>query len=128
MSFDTIITGLLGGIIGYGVKYFFDKRSESETRIYNDKREHYRNLILCIKNLSEKKSDNIELFYFEYSFLWLYASDDVIEAANEVLHKIKKSDVPVIIGQDVLGSLLVKMRQDIGMRSKLKAPDFIYYK
>ncbi|MBI5215600.1 MAG: hypothetical protein HY960_07580 [Ignavibacteriae bacterium] len=121
-----IIIGLFGGVIGYMAKYVLDKRSESETRIYMDKREHYRNLLLCIKSLSEQKTENIELFYYEYSFLWLHASDDVIRSANELLSIIKSSKVPLVIGQDILGKLLVSMRQDLGLKSKLESSDFIY--
>jgi hypothetical protein len=81
----------LWGVGGYFVKYYLDKKSESETRAFKDKREHYRNLILCLKSLREGKSEHIDLFFFEYSFIWLYAPDNVIRSANKLVEKLKTS-------------------------------------
>lgn len=122
-----LLTLLLGGIGGYFVKYYLDKKSESETRAFKDKREHYRNLILCLKSLREGKSEHIDLFFFEYSFIWLYAPDNVIRSANKLVEKLKTSRKLSLEDQKLVGELLVEIRRDIGFaRTDLKATDYIY--
>lgn len=122
-----LFTLLCGGFGGYFVKYYLDKRSESETRIFKDKREHYRNLILCLKSLREGKGENIDLFFFEYSFIWLYAPDNVIRYANKLVEKLKTHRKISLEDQKLVGELLVEIRRDIGFaRTNLKETDYIY--
>ncbi|MDI6654333.1 MAG: hypothetical protein QME59_00390 [Candidatus Hydrothermarchaeota archaeon] len=122
-----LFTLFFGGIGGYFVKYYLDKKSESETRVFKDKREHYRNLILCLKSLREGESAHIDLFFFEYSFIWLYAPDNVIRSANKLVEKLKTSRKLSSEDQKLVGELLVEIRRDIGFdRTDLKAMDYIY--
>jgi hypothetical protein len=111
----------------YHITYRSVKKSESETRAFKDKREHYRNLILCLKSLREGKSEHIDLFFFEYSFIWLYAPDNVIRSANKLVEKLKTSRKLSLEDQKLVGELLVEIRRDIGFaRTDLKATDYIY--
>jgi hypothetical protein len=118
---------LLASIFGYFVRYFLDKKSESETRRFKDKREHYRNLILCLKSLREGESAHLDLFFFEYSFIWLYAPDNVVKAANKLVEKLHTSRKLSVEDQKLVGELLVEIRRDIGFpRTELKSADYIY--
>jgi hypothetical protein len=122
-----LLSLFFGGIVGYFVKYYLDKKSESETRAFKDKREHYRNLILCLKSLREGESEHINLFFYEYSFIWLYAPDNVIRSANKLVEKLKTSRKLSVEDQKLVGELLVEIRRDIGFaRTDLKATDYIY--
>ncbi len=111
------LLGPAGGVIGgYLLKYFLDKRGEAESRRYTDKREHYRHLILTIKELAEGgKAEG--LFWFEYSFLWLYAPDMVVRSANAVARILQKSPSPTAELNVALGELLLSMRHDIGFKT-----------
>jgi hypothetical protein len=122
-----LLSLFFGGIVGYFVKYYLDKKSESETRAFKDKREHYRTLILCLKSLREGESEHINLFFYEYSFIWLYAPDNVIRSANKLVEKLKISRKLSLEDQKLVGELLVEIRRDIGFaRTDLKATDYIY--
>ena len=124
---DPLPALLVGGISGYVVKYVLDKKSESETRKFKDKREHYRSLILCLKSLREGQSVNIDLFFFEYSFIWLYAPDNVILSANKLIKKMTTSKKLSLEDQQLVGDLLVEIRRDMGFaQTGLKATDYIY--
>jgi len=124
---NPLLTIIVGGIGGYFVKYYLDKKSESETRAFKDKREHYRNLIFCLKSLREGQSVNIDLFFFEYSFIWLYAPDNVILSANKLIEKVTTSKKLSLEDQQLVGDLLVEIRRDMGFaRTDLEATDYIY--
>ena len=111
---------------GYVLKYLLDKRGEAESRRFSDKREHYRNLILTIKGLAEGGRDNEAVFWFEYSFLWLYAPDAVLMAAKTVGETLKKSPSSTADLNRALGELLLEMRHDIGFRgSRMTASDYL---
>ena len=56
-----------GAGAGNLLKFYLDRRKAAEERAFVDKREHYRNLLLCLKSLREGKSEHRELLWFEYS-------------------------------------------------------------
>ena len=117
LPFGNLIFAALGAAGGYVLKYLLDKRGEAESRRFSDKREHYRTLILTIKNLAEGGRDHEALFWFEYTFLWLYAPDAVLRAAKTVGETLKKSPSSTADLNRALGELLLEMRHDIGFRA-----------
>ncbi len=124
-----LIVAAAGAVLGYLLKYNLDKRGEAESRRFTDKREHYRNLILTIKNLTEgeKQAQNAQdLFWFEYSFLWLYAPDTVLRSANSVARILKESASPTADLNSALGELLLEIRRDIGFKaSEMTSLDYL---
>jgi hypothetical protein len=127
MDWTQIITLLSGGIIGYFIKYYLNKKSESESRLFKDKREHYRTLILCLKSLREGESKHIDLFFFEYTFIWLYAPDNVIRAANKLVERLSLNKRITSEDQIFIGNLLIEIRHDIGFpRTHLTSADYLY--
>jgi len=112
----------VGTIAGYFLKDYLDRRKEMETKRIADRRDHYRNLVLCLKSLSRGNRDNDELLRFEYSFLWLYAPDSVVRSFNDLL-QLLNSDTPVVASD--VGELILAMRRDLGFdRTKLSASEF----
>lgn len=107
------------------IKLFLAGKKEAEKHRLEDKLNHYTNLILCLKSLKEGKSDNIELLWFEYSFLWLYAPDTVIKSFNKLLDAIKPESKPLGDSSLLIGDLLVSIRHDMGYsKTLLKSKDF----
>jgi hypothetical protein len=47
-----MVTVVVAGI-GAAIAYYFDRRKVAEEPTYAEKREHYKSLILCLKNLRE---------------------------------------------------------------------------
>jgi hypothetical protein len=124
---DEIITlGLLGigTAIGYLLKDYLDRRKEAEIRRVADKRDHYHKVILCLKSLAEGRRDNDELLRFEYSFLWLYAPDAVINSFNHLLRRLSsESGTPPVASE--IGELILAMRRDLGFKcTRLSASEF----
>jgi len=118
-----LLTGL-GVAIGYFLKAYFDRRKDTEAARVADRREHYRNLVLCLKSISEGQRDKVELLRFEYSFLWLYAPDTVIRSFNQLLHHLRSGEGASKSSSEI-GELILAMRRDLGFkRTCLSASDF----
>ena len=117
------LTGF-GIAVGYFLKDYLDRRKEAEARRIADRRDHYRNLMLCLKSLSEGRRDNDELLRFEYSFLWLYAPDSVICSFNHLLRRLSsQGDKPIVASE--VGELILAMRRDLGFtNTRLSASEF----
>ncbi len=116
MNWPELLSLAFGGVAGYLLKFYLDRRKAAEERAFTDKREHYRNLLLCLKSLREGKSENTNLLWFEYSFLWLHAPDPVIKSANALLEKIKEGSVKAEELAPFVGELLLQIRRDMGFR------------
>jgi len=113
-----------GTALGYFLKDFLERRKEAEMKRIEDRRDHYRNLMLCLKSLREGQRDNDNLLRFEYSFLWLYAPDPVIHSFNRLLHRLNsQADSPLAVSE--VGELVLAMRRDLGFRrTRLTASEF----
>ncbi|MDH2918757.1 MAG: hypothetical protein PXX73_06155 [Sideroxydans sp.] len=114
----------VGTVIGYFLKDYIDRRKEAEARRVADRREHYRNLILCLKSLSEGSRDNDKLLSFAYPFLWLYAPDSVIRSFNKLLSRLRsEGDNPEVALE--VAELILAMRRDLGFRcTRLLASEY----
>jgi len=120
-----LIIPAFAAVTGYLVRYYLDRMKEAEERRFADKREHYRNLILCLKSLREGNTEHLELLWFEYSFMWLHAPDAVIHSANELLRELRNEKTPLKDIAPLIGNLLMLMRRDMGFkRSRLSSVDF----
>jgi len=125
MNWLQLLSGAFGAVAGYLLKFFLDRRKAMEERAFTDKREHYRNLLVCLKSLREGKSEHTDLLWFEYSFLWLHAPDSVITSANALVTKIKEGSVKAEELAPFVGDLLLQIRRDMGFpRTSLLQTDF----
>lgn len=127
MISDELIKVILlgfGALAGYFLKHYLDRSRESEMARRADRRDHYRNLVLCLKSLSDGKRDHDDLLRFEYSFLWLYAPDSVIRSFNQLLRRLNsQADTPLAPSE--VGELILAMRRDLGFeRTQLSTTDF----
>jgi len=57
VSWPELFSLAFGGAAGYLLKFYLDRRNAEEERAFADKREHYRNLLLCLKSLREGKAE-----------------------------------------------------------------------
>ena len=126
MGWPQILITALGGVAGYFIKFYLDGLKSKEERAFSDKREHYRNLILCLKSLSEGQSNNNDLLWFEYSFLWLHAPDNVVKSANNLVSAIKSSESKAADIAPLTGDLLLNIRKDMGFsKTQLLQNDYL---
>lgn len=125
MNWLQIIIPIFTGFCGYFIKHYLDLKKEAEKHKFENKLEHYKNLILCLKSLKEGKTDNMEFLWFEYSFLWLHAPDTVIKSFNGLLHTIKSGSNKTGNISPLIGNLLISIRRDMGFpKTSLKSENF----
>lgn len=125
MNWLQIVSASLGAVAGYLLKFYLDRRKTAEERAFVDKREHYRNLLLCLKSLREGRTEHTDLLWFEYSFLWLHAPDPVIRSANGLIAKMEGGAVAADDLAPFVGELLLQIRRDIGFpKTSLLHTDF----
>jgi len=119
------VFGAIGAVLGYLFKFYLDRRKAAEERAFADKRDHYRNLLLCLKSLREGSSEHVGMLWYEYSFLWLHAPDPVIRSANALVTKIKEASATAEDLIPLVGDLLLQIRRDMGFpKTSLLQTDF----
>ena len=120
----TLVLLGIGTVFGYFLQHYLERRKELEIQRIVDRRDHYRNLVLCLKSISEGKRDNDELLRFEYAFLWLYAPDSVILSFNHLICRLNSGDDIQMVDAEV-GELILAMRRDLGFeRTQLLSSEF----
>ena len=125
MDWLKLLSAAFGAAAGYLLKFYLDKRKAAEERSFADKRDHYRNLLLCLKSLREGNSQHTDMLWYEYSFLWLHAPDTVIKAANALVTRMKDEAIKTEELAPLIGDLLLQIRRDMGFpKTSLLQSDF----
>lgn len=114
----------IGTVAGYFLKAYLDRSKEAEIRRISDRRDHYRNLVLALKSLSEGEREHADLLRYEFSFVWLYAPDSVIRSLGKLLRRLNSEGDTTAITSEV-GEVILAMRRDVGFkRTRLSASEF----
>lgn len=125
MDWLKLLSAAFGAAAGYLLKFYLDKRKAAEERSFADKRDHYRNLLLCLKSLREGNSEHMDMLWYEYSFPWLHAPDSVIKAANALVTRLKDEAIQTEELAPLIGDLLLQIRRDMGFpKTSLLQTDF----
>ena len=122
-----IFTALLSSYLTY---YFAikTKRKESITKF---KEEKYTNLIIALQGFvgSTVSASTKKKFFEEQYKSWLYSSDDVVKSINELIKLLIELNGVAPNpqkGQEVIGNIVLAMRQDLLGATKLTYEDFKY--
>jgi hypothetical protein len=126
-----IILPIITGILGSYLTYYFTIKSKKQEAIQKFKEEKYTNLILMLQGFvgSTVSKETKKKFYEEQYKSWLYSSDDVVQAINELtdlLMKEQGADPDPVQGRKVVGNIILQMRKDLLGKTKLKYTDFRY--
>lgn len=125
MDWLKLLSAAFGAAAGYLLKFYLDKRKAADERSFADKRDHYRNLLLCLKSLREGNSEHMDMLWYEYSFPWLHAPDSVIKAANALVTRLKDEAIQTEELAPLIGDLLLQIRRDMGFpKTSLLQTDF----
>ncbi len=125
------ILPILTAIAGSYLTYFFAGRSKREESILKYKEEKYANLLVLLQGFvgSTATSETKRKFFEEQYKSWIYSSDEVIEAINEMVKLVidSRGNAPnPQQGRKVVGNIVLAMRKDLNEKTKLKFSDFVY--
>jgi len=122
-----IITALLSSYLTY---YFAIKSKKNET-ILKFKEEKYSNLLVLLQGFVGKTTsgDTKRKFFEEQYKSWLYCSDGVVKAINEMVQLVidsrgKEPDHEK--GKKAVGNIVFEMRKDLLGKTELTADNFRY--
>lgn len=118
-------------IIGSALTYNYGVRSKKSEAALKYKEEQYSKLLVKLQGfvgLTANAKTKKEFFEEQYKS-WLYCSDEVIEAINEMVNLIKENrgkEPDPVKGRQVVGNIVVAMRKDLYGKTKLDFEAFTY--
>ena len=122
---------ILTAIISSYLAYFFASRTKREESMLKYKEEKYANLLVLLQGFvgSTATSETKRKFFEEQYKSWIYSSDDVVKAINEMVNLVintKGKNPDPETGRKVIGNIVLAMRKDLNNKTTLNFSDFKY--
>ncbi len=126
-----ILIPIITAIIGSYLTYYFTIKSKRNEAILKYKEEKYSNLLILLQGFVGKTTpgDTKRKFFEEQYKSWLYSSDGVVKAINEMVRLVidSKGKVPdPEKGRKAVGNIVIEMRKDLLGQSHLTFEEFQY--
>ena len=126
-----ILFPIISALVSSYLTYYFTIKSKRTEAILKFKEEKYGNLLVLLKGwVGNTVSKELKLKFFEEQYrTWLYCSDEVVKAINDMVNLVRKSKVQPIDekeGRMVVGKIVLAMRKDLLGNTKLSYNDFEY--
>ena len=127
----TIIVPILTAMLGSYLTYYFTSKSKRNEVIFKFKEEKYSNLLIYLQGfVGETTSEEMKKRFFEEQYKsWLYSSDGVVRAVNDMVNLVIESKgimPPPERGREVIGNIVLEMRKDLLEKTNLTYSDFKY--
>jgi len=118
-------------VLGSTLTYYFGVKSRRGEAALKYKEEQYAKLLVKLQGFvgNTANAETKREFFEEQYKSWLYCSDEVIEAINEMLSFVinNKGATPnPVEGRRVIGNIVVAMRKDLHGKTKLGYQSFTY--
>ena len=126
-----IIFPLFSLLLGSWLTYFFTTKTKKNEAMIKFKEEKYSNLLILLQGfVGQTTSGELKKKFFEEQYRsWLYSSDEVILAINNLVNLLisERDKTPdQEKGKKVIGDIILAMRKDLAGKTKLKYSDFRY--
>jgi hypothetical protein len=130
-SIFPILLPILTAVGSSYLTYFFTSRSKREESVAKFKEEKYTKLLLKMQGFVGKTASgkSKKEFFEEQYQSWLYCSDDVVEAINNMVRLVidsKGKDPKPEAGRAAIGNIVLAMRKDLFGKTKLDYRSFQY--
>ena len=117
--------------LGSLLTYHFTSRSKREESIVRFKEEKYAKLLIKLQGfVGSTTSPKLKREFFEEQYQsWLYASDDVVKAINDMVQIVidgKGSQPDPKAGNRAVGEIVLAMRRDLLQKTALDYSAFRY--
>jgi len=122
---------LIAGLISSYLTYYLTVRSKKTESILKFKEEKYANLLILLQGfVGRTVSGDIKKKFFKEQYnSWLYSSDEVIIAINEMVRLVIESrgkNPDQQAGKEAVGNIVLAIRKDLLGKTKLSWHDFNY--
>lgn len=126
-----LLLPILTAVLGSYLTYYFTNKSKKSEAILRFKEEKYSNLLILLQGFVGKTTsgETKRKFFEEQYKSWLYSSDEVVQAINEMVKLVIESrgKAPDLEkGRKAVGDIALKMRKDLLGKTKLDFKDFQY--
>lgn len=124
-----IVLPIIAGLGGSYLTYYLTQKSKRNEAILKFKEEKYANLLILLQGFVglTAKPDTKRSFFTEQYKSWLYSSDDVVKAINDMVNQVLITQVDKrAADQDAIGRIVLAMRKDMLGKTKLSPKDFKY--
>ncbi|WP_163410301.1 hypothetical protein [Flavobacterium ajazii] len=127
----SIIIPFLSAVFGGYITFYFTSKSKKEEAIIKFREEKYSNLLILLKGfVGETANSETKLKFFDEQYKsWIYSSDEVVIAINELVQLIIDQDgktPDVDKGRKAIGNIVLAMRKDLLKKTSLTDSDFRY--
>ena len=131
MDIQLILIPILVAVISSYLTYYFAIKSRKDESISEFREEKYTALLVYLQGFVGKTaSGEIKRKFFEEQYKsWLYASDGVVKAVNNMVQLVidsKGNDPNAEVGRKAVGNIVLEMRKDLLGKTDLKSDDFRY--
>jgi len=131
LSIITPLCSFISAVATLWIGYFVTVRVKKSESILKFKEEKYANLLVLLQGfIGETNSRDTKKRFFEEQYKsWVYASDDVVHAMNDLVKLLieEKDNTPnPQKGRQVIGNIVLQMRKDLLGETELKENDFKY--
>ncbi|OHA97882.1 MAG: hypothetical protein A3F20_01550 [Candidatus Zambryskibacteria bacterium RIFCSPHIGHO2_12_FULL_39_21] len=111
--------------------YYFATKSKKNEAILKFKEEKYSNLLILLQGFVGKTTsgETKKKFFEEQYKSWLYSSDGVVKAINEMVQIVinaRGKEPEQEKGKKAVGNIVLEMRKDLSGKTNLKSEDFRY--
>jgi hypothetical protein len=127
----TTILALTSAIIGGYISYYFASKSKKQEAVIKFREEKYSNLLILLQGfVGETVSYETKRKFFEEQYKsWIYCSDEVVIAINDLVQLVIDSEGKVPNpqeGRKAVGNIVLAMRKDLLGKTTLTYADFRY--
>ena len=125
------VVPLLSAALGAFLAYLFTSRAKRDESIIHFKEEKYAKLLVNLQGfVGTTTSAKLKREFFEEQYQsWLYASDEVVEAINNLLALViasRGSAPDPDAGREAVGEIVLAMRRDLLKKTTLSHDSFRY--
>ena len=126
-----ILIPVIVAVISSYLTYYFAIKSKKNEAILKFKEEKYSNLLILLQGFVGKTTsgETKKKFFEEQYKSWLYSSDGVVKAINEMIQLVinaRGKEPEQEKGKKAVGNIVLEMRKDLSGKTNLKSEDFRY--
>jgi hypothetical protein len=127
----TTVLALTSAIIGGFVSYYFTSKTKKFEAVLRFREEKYSNLLILLQGFvgNTTSFDTKKKFFEEQYKSWIYCSDEVILAINNLVQLVidaKGKQPNPEEGLEAIGNIVLAMRKDLLGKTTLSNKDFRY--